>query len=81
MDTSNKLSHKYSRCIQWVSERRRFISLGLDVTVAKGVTIGENTLVAAGSLVTRFLPANVVTLGMPAKVHKKIGAHQTRAKQ
>jgi acetyltransferase-like isoleucine patch superfamily enzyme len=54
----------------------RGVWLGVNVTVLKGVTIGENTLVAAGSLVTHSLPANVVAGGMPAKVLKKIDAHQ-----
>ena len=54
--------------------------LSVNVTVLKGVTIGENTLVAAGSLVTRSLPANVVAGGMPAKVLKEIDAHQPGAK-
>lgn len=55
--------------------------LGVNVTVLKGVTIGENTLVAAGSLVTHSLPANVVAGGMPAKVLKRIDEHQPGAKQ
>jgi acetyltransferase-like isoleucine patch superfamily enzyme len=55
--------------------------LSVNVTVLKGVTIGENTLVAAGSLVTRSLPANVVAGGVPAKVLKYIGARQPVAKQ
>jgi acetyltransferase-like isoleucine patch superfamily enzyme len=42
--------------------------LGVNVTVLKGVTIGENTLVAAGSLVVHSLPANVMAGGVPAKV-------------
>lgn len=42
--------------------------LGLNVVVLKGVTIGANTVVGAGSLVARSLPANVVAGGMPAKV-------------
>lgn len=46
--------------------------LGINVTVMKGVTIGENTVVAAGSIVTKSLPANVVAAGIPAKVIKKI---------
>jgi acetyltransferase-like isoleucine patch superfamily enzyme len=50
--------------------------LGVNVTVLKGVTIGENTLVAAGSLVARSLPANVVAGGVPAKVIKQIDAHR-----
>jgi acetyltransferase-like isoleucine patch superfamily enzyme len=52
--------------------------LGVNVTVLKGVVIGENTLVAAGSLVTRSLPANVVAGGIPAKVLKEINTHQSR---
>ena len=55
--------------------------LGVNVTVLKGVNIGENTLVAAGSLVTRSLPANVVAGGMPAKVLKEIDTHQSGAKE
>jgi len=50
--------------------------LGINVIVLKGVTIGENTLVAAGSLVTRSLPANAVAGGVPAKVLKQIDASQ-----
>jgi acetyltransferase-like isoleucine patch superfamily enzyme len=46
--------------------------LGVNVTVMKGVTIGENTLVAAGSVVTRSLPANVVAGGVPAKILKQL---------
>lgn len=46
--------------------------LGVNVTVLKGVTIGENTLVAAGSTVVHSLPANVAAGGVPAKVLKKI---------
>lgn len=55
--------------------------LGVNVTVLKGVTIGENTLVATGSLVTRSLPANVVAGGVPAKVLKQIDARQPGAKE
>lgn len=50
----------------------RNVWLGVNVTVLKGVTIGENTLVAAGSVVTRSLPANAVAGGAPAKVIRRI---------
>lgn len=46
--------------------------LGINVTVLKGVTIGENTLVGAGSIVTKNLPANIIAAGMPAKIIKRI---------
>lgn len=46
--------------------------LGFNVIVLKGVTIGENSMIAAGSIVTSSLPANVVAGGVPAKVLKQI---------
>ena len=36
--------------------------------VCPGVTIGENTVVGAGAVVTKDLPANVVAVGNPARV-------------
>ncbi|MFB9072014.1 hypothetical protein ACFFX0_12675 [Citricoccus parietis] len=39
-----------------------------------GVTIGENTVVGAGAVVTRDLPANVVALGVPARPVKDLPA-------
>lgn len=46
--------------------------LGSRVMVLKGVTIGDNTVVAAGSIVTKSLPPNVVAAGIPAKVVREI---------
>lgn len=46
--------------------------LGGNVTVLPGVTIGENSIVAAGAVVTKDVPANVIVGGTPAKVIKKI---------
>jgi maltose O-acetyltransferase len=42
--------------------------LGGGVIVLGGVTIGENTVVGAGAVVTRDLPPNVVAVGNPARV-------------
>jgi maltose O-acetyltransferase len=42
--------------------------LGGGVIVCPGVTIGENTVVGAGSVVTKSLPANVLAVGSPARV-------------
>lgn len=46
--------------------------LGLNTIVLKGVSIGENTLIGANSVVTRSIPANVVAAGNPCKVVKEL---------
>ena len=46
--------------------------LGYGVKVMKGVTIGENSLIGAGSIVTKDIPANVVAAGVPCKVIRNI---------
>ena len=49
--------------------------LGAGVLVMPGVTIGDNTVIGAGSVVTRDIPANVVAMGTPCRVVRTIGAH------
>ena len=46
--------------------------LGGGVIVCPGVTIGENTVVGAGAVVVKDLPANVVAVGNPARVVKRV---------
>lgn len=50
----------------------RNVWLGDHATVLKGVSIGENSVVAARAVVTRDVPANVVVAGNPAKVVKEL---------
>lgn len=45
--------------------------LGYGVTVLKGVEIGENSVVGAGSVVTSSIPADVIAAGNPCRVIKK----------
>lgn len=47
-------------------------SLGSSVTVLCGVTIGENAIVGAGSIVLKDIPDNVIAAGNPARVIRKI---------
>ena len=47
--------------------------LGGNVTVLPGVTIGNNVVIGAGAVVTRDIPDNVVAVGNPARVLRKIG--------
>lgn len=46
--------------------------LGGGVIVCPGVTIGENTVVGAGSVVVKDLPPNVVAVGSPARVIREL---------
>ena len=46
--------------------------IGAGVVITKGVTIGDNSIVAAGAVVTRDIPANVIAAGVPAKVIREI---------
>ncbi|MFR7478406.1 MAG: sugar O-acetyltransferase [Acutalibacteraceae bacterium] len=49
--------------------------LGAGVIVVPGVTIGDNTVVGAGSVVTKDLPSNVVAVGNPCRVLRPINEH------
>ena len=46
--------------------------IGAGVVITKGVTIGDNSIIAAGAVVTHNVPANVIAAGVPAKVIKEI---------
>ena len=47
--------------------------LGAGVIVLPGVTIGDNVVVGAGSVVTKDLPDNVVAVGNPCRVLREVG--------
>ena len=55
----------------WTCQRtivKRGASIGSGVTLLGGITIGENALVGAGSVVTRDVPANATVAGSPARI-------------
>lgn len=45
---------------------------GAGVTVLGGVTIGDNSVIAAGSVVTKDIPPNVIAAGVPCRVMREI---------
>ena len=51
---------------------RRGASVGSGSTILSNVTVGENAIVGAGSVVTRDVPANTIVAGNPAKVLRLI---------
>ena len=50
--------------------------IGEKVIILPGTTIGDNTIIGAGSVVTKSLPKNVIAVGNPAKIIKKWNASQ-----
>ena len=54
-----------------VIERNVWIAAG--ATIVGGVTVGENSVVAAGSVVTKDVPPNTLVGGNPARVIRSIG--------
>ena len=48
------------------------LGLGANVTILPGVTIGEDSIIAAGAVVTKDVPANMIAAGVPAKVIRKV---------
>ncbi|MBO0330328.1 sugar O-acetyltransferase [[Muricauda] lutisoli] len=51
---------------------KKNVWIGASATILPGVTIGENSVVAAGALVNKDVPPNTVVAGVPAKVLKTI---------
>ena len=47
-------------------------SIGANATILGGITIGENSIVGAGSVVTKNVPDNVIVAGNPARILKKL---------
>ncbi|WP_233532124.1 acyltransferase [Paenibacillus alkalitolerans] len=48
--------------------------IGTRCTILPGVTIGKNSVIAAGSIVNKDIPPNVVAGGVPAKIIREINA-------
>jgi UDP-2-acetamido-3-amino-2,3-dideoxy-glucuronate N-acetyltransferase len=55
---------------------KRGASIGSGTTLLGGITVGENAIIGAGSVVTKDVPANTVVVGNPARILKRIkGIH------
>lgn len=52
--------------------------IGSGVQIMPGVEIGNNSVIAAGSVVTRDIPANVVVAGSPCRVLREIGEYDRK---
>jgi acetyltransferase-like isoleucine patch superfamily enzyme len=71
--------HKFSDNIQFIKEQGfetepviigSNVWIGCKVTIVKGVKIGNNCIIGANSVVTRYIPDNSIAVGVPARVIK-----------
>ena len=67
--------HQILTCKPVVLKRNCWIGAG--ATILPGVTVGENAVVGAGSVVTRDVEANTVVVGNPARVVKTLAQART----
>ena len=56
----------------------RNVWIGGGCVLLPGVSIGDNTVIGAGSIVTKDIPANVVAYGNPCRVIREIGEHERK---
>ena len=49
--------------------------VGAGAVILPGVSIGNDSVIGAGSVVTKDIPANVVAVGNPCRVLREIGEH------
>jgi len=73
-DDSSKLPYKKEKVVL-----KRGCMLGMGTIVLPGVTVGEGSLIAAGSVVTRDIPAWTVAAGNPARVIREIKERELSA--
>jgi acetyltransferase-like isoleucine patch superfamily enzyme len=57
---------------------RRGASIGSGATLLGGITIGENALIGAGSVVTKDVPPNTAVAGNPARLLERVAAENTK---
>ena len=51
----------------------RNVWIGASAMILQGVTVGENSVIGAGAIVTHDVPPNMLAVGVPAKVIRNIG--------
>lgn len=56
----------------------RNVWIGSNSTILQGVTIGDNSIIAAGSVVTKDVPANAIVAGAPARFIRSISPEEKK---
>jgi len=76
-------NRRFEKRLEYISNAAVVIEdnvfLGAGVRVLKGVRIGRNTVVGAGSIVVRDLPSDVVAVGVPARIVNNLNSENEAA--
>ena len=68
------LTHPKRKCKHFFQKNQSFLESPLTVGEnADDLSIGDNTVIGAGSVVTKDIPAGVVAVGNPCKVLREVG--------
>ena len=71
------LSHDYCRALRVDTYIGKRVFIGMNSIIMPGVTIGDEVVVGAGSIVTKSVPSNCIVAGNPARIIKE-GIHTKR---
>lgn len=71
------LSHDYCRALRVDTYIGKRVFIGMNSIIMPGVTIGDEVIVGAGSIVTKSVPSNCIVAGNPARIIKE-GIHTKR---
>ena len=73
IDPADRLKTDYSEYVKTApTEIGKNCFIGCNSLILKGVSIGDNSVIGAGSVVTKSIPANVIAAGNPAKVVREL---------
>jgi acetyltransferase-like isoleucine patch superfamily enzyme len=72
IDHGLELEHRHDNFVSPIKLGKN-VWVGAHATILRGVTVGDNSVIAAGAVVTKDVPENVVVGGVPAKIIKRIG--------
>lgn len=63
---------KLNKKSEFITRIEDNVFIGVNSVVLPGITIGENSIIGAGSVVTKDIPPNCIAAGNPAKILKAI---------
>ena len=80
--TCDKFMNRFEEFVFQPPKIRDYARIGAHVVMMAGITVGKDTVIGAGAIVTKDIPAYSVAIGVPAKIVKKVPAlHRVKKKK